>query len=598
MQTWARRSLQAALITGGSLMLGTGIASADEDVNPDRPASPLDPQVEFPVRVHDDAIGAPAGGQEFPRAGRDALAGGAVTTGTLVAKAAPVISRFQSVVASRVPGFGRTRSKSADPFDGNKVTPHAIGPAEFAGDAGGDTHVNATSAEEGVHHSLMWTDDAGDVLGGNVVDLDWALPMRITAASDISSTAGGNVTTDKVSAINGNVASVPAVWAARVFGNPVAGAGFVDAFGANDTLVDDDHGLIAGNLADAPTAALARLFGSMPVDMTGGVDSDSESSGNLSDNLIIRPVAVAPQEFGDAGSLVGNEAGVVRYDTGVISGDLFAAPATAEAQVFGDAAPVGGYADAVAENNTTDPSDDGDRNSLSGVEKVVPLGAVVQIFDIPIPIVAHAIAQGSGNALAKVDETATPIDSPDSGGSGLAANQLPTLPGRGVLLARQTRSDLPATSSSVRDVDVAGPSNEPESPGAGVAPHLGRTGVNGVVSPEVQDLTSGRVLASDVTEVLPVVSAVDVVPVGRSRSDLPIAASCVRDVDVAGLPDSPALPGPNVAPHIAGTGANGAGPAEDVTNRSSLSCMDITQTLPVVNAAKPLPVQPGLPKLA
>ena len=42
MQTWAKRGVQTALVTGGLLMLGTGIASADDDVSPDAPASPLD----------------------------------------------------------------------------------------------------------------------------------------------------------------------------------------------------------------------------------------------------------------------------------------------------------------------------------------------------------------------------------------------------------------------------------------------------------------------------------------------------------------------------------------------------------------------------
>lgn len=42
MQPWARRGLRTAVVTGGLLVLGTGIASANENVNPDLPASPLD----------------------------------------------------------------------------------------------------------------------------------------------------------------------------------------------------------------------------------------------------------------------------------------------------------------------------------------------------------------------------------------------------------------------------------------------------------------------------------------------------------------------------------------------------------------------------
>ncbi|WP_409467169.1 hypothetical protein [Amycolatopsis sp. GA6-003] len=42
MRNWTKLGLRAALVAGGLLMLGTGIASADENVNPDLPASPLD----------------------------------------------------------------------------------------------------------------------------------------------------------------------------------------------------------------------------------------------------------------------------------------------------------------------------------------------------------------------------------------------------------------------------------------------------------------------------------------------------------------------------------------------------------------------------
>jgi hypothetical protein len=62
MQTWAKRGIQTALVTGGLLMLGTGIASADEDVNPDRPASPLDAEPRVNFSFGEDTIDAPVDG--------------------------------------------------------------------------------------------------------------------------------------------------------------------------------------------------------------------------------------------------------------------------------------------------------------------------------------------------------------------------------------------------------------------------------------------------------------------------------------------------------------------------------------------------------
>lgn len=45
MQTWAKRGVRAALVTGGMLAAGTGVASASEDC-PDRPVSPLGESVD------------------------------------------------------------------------------------------------------------------------------------------------------------------------------------------------------------------------------------------------------------------------------------------------------------------------------------------------------------------------------------------------------------------------------------------------------------------------------------------------------------------------------------------------------------------------
>ncbi|OXM56106.1 hypothetical protein CFP71_14855 [Amycolatopsis thailandensis] len=49
MQNWMKYALQATLVSGGLLMLGTGIASAAENVDPDVPASVLDQHVLAPA---------------------------------------------------------------------------------------------------------------------------------------------------------------------------------------------------------------------------------------------------------------------------------------------------------------------------------------------------------------------------------------------------------------------------------------------------------------------------------------------------------------------------------------------------------------------
>ncbi|MGH3864495.1 MAG: hypothetical protein ACRDSQ_33815, partial [Actinokineospora sp.] len=61
MHIWAKRGFQTALVTGGMLMLGTGIASADESFNPDLPPSALDGSVSVPIKIDNNALGTPFG---------------------------------------------------------------------------------------------------------------------------------------------------------------------------------------------------------------------------------------------------------------------------------------------------------------------------------------------------------------------------------------------------------------------------------------------------------------------------------------------------------------------------------------------------------
>jgi hypothetical protein len=529
----------------------------------------------------------------------------------------------------------------------------------------------ATSWAEGDTSSTaggpILTDGKAGTVNGNVASVPLAGAAQVfgdaagiasivnaTGDNTTDSTSGGDVlTSGDDGSISGNVASVQPLPIAQVFGNAAALAGLVHANGNNDTVVTNggdittsgDRGSISGNLADVPVAALAQVFGNAAAvggtalgvspnettAVTGGTDTTSGKGGNLSGNLATVPAAAVAQVFGNAASVVGNAIGVATNDTtvlsggdastsgefGSISGNLFAVPVAAVAQVFGNAASVGGHAIGIAENNTAvlvggEYDTDGDLKTLSGIEKVVPIGAVVQVFDIPIPIVAHAIAQGTNNTLVKVDETGPIIDLPIGGGNGLAANKLPRLPGRGIK-HHQSRSDLPVSAPGVSDVDVAGLPSGLAVPGVNVVPNVGGTNLNGVELPNVQDLTSGKTLQSpDVTQTLPMANVTKLLPVqpqlpiGQSRADLPLETPGMQDVDVAGLPNGTALPNVNLVPNLGGTNVNGVElpnipSAQEITSGSALSSVDATQTLPIMNAVRLLPVQPdlgGLPKLA
>ena len=81
MQTWAKRGLQTALVTGGLLMLGTGIASADENVSPDTPAGPVDVAVTVPVEIDNNALGLPGGQVDSPLNYKGEIGTGHITLG-------------------------------------------------------------------------------------------------------------------------------------------------------------------------------------------------------------------------------------------------------------------------------------------------------------------------------------------------------------------------------------------------------------------------------------------------------------------------------------------------------------------------------------
>ncbi|MEV6909101.1 hypothetical protein [Amycolatopsis sp. NPDC051071] len=49
MQNWVKHTLRATIAGGGLLMLGTGVASAAENVGPDRPATPVDQPISSPA---------------------------------------------------------------------------------------------------------------------------------------------------------------------------------------------------------------------------------------------------------------------------------------------------------------------------------------------------------------------------------------------------------------------------------------------------------------------------------------------------------------------------------------------------------------------
>lgn len=143
MHTWLRRGLRTALVTGGLLMLGTSIASADENVSPDLPPSPVDAGVSVPFNAGHIPLSAPTYRDVGEAAGRK------VATPALPAAPAPVGS-----VVSRVNPLIRQAQAHAQRVIAQKVTAQKVGDRP-AGDR--------------------------DTLSGTLTAAQMAIPMRTTS---------------------------------------------------------------------------------------------------------------------------------------------------------------------------------------------------------------------------------------------------------------------------------------------------------------------------------------------------------------------------------------------------------------------------------
>lgn len=128
MHTWVRRGLRTAFVTGGLLMLGTGIASADENVSPDLPPGPVDAGISSSVdtghvsldkAMHRDVRGAVA-----RKAATPSLTAAGAPARKVASRINPLVRQAQPV-ARRVDG--RRGVDRGDVLSGILTTAHMAG---------------------------------------------------------------------------------------------------------------------------------------------------------------------------------------------------------------------------------------------------------------------------------------------------------------------------------------------------------------------------------------------------------------------------------------------------------------------------------------
>jgi hypothetical protein len=309
MQSWTKRGLQTALVTGGLLMLGTGIASADENVNPDTPASPLDLNVTIPAEIADNALGTPLGQTDLPgcheelstKPVTDALRGGTKSLTSPAAAADKQAARQTPEVT------GSSLTTTSDALKGNKASGDVVVPIQITGNALGvigDAVVDGSNQTQTYsHHQDVATDGTNSGLAGNAVVLDWALPIQISGnavglvggsgmtsgSASQSASETGNISTDgSGSGLSGNVVAGQFGTPVQVTGNAaswILGNAYSE-FDADSSATSGgyietagDGGAGTGNVVGAPLAPPVKLNGNA----AGLWGSDADAVSNSAD---------------------------------------------------------------------------------------------------------------------------------------------------------------------------------------------------------------------------------------------------------------------------------------------------------------------------
>lgn len=319
MQTWAKRGLQTALVTGGLLMLGTGIASADEDVNPDAPPSPIDGSVSVPVHLDQNAVGTPLGSHTIPTVHKDVTVRAADATralpmGKVAPVAGPAVAKAQQTAADlAAPAVDKVRGETSSVTSGARDQASPLldrakpVTGRLGGLPGGEKLANMPSLDDKVRVPAL---DArhGQAGSGNQVNVDLVVPVDI---SGNAIAVLGKAETDNDSAqsythnhdamangqggvISGNV--VDADWAApvQITNNAIAAGGKASASGTStqeasstgDIVATGRHSVLGGNVVAPQGATPVQINGNAIsgigfADAEGDATSSAQSGGSI-----------------------------------------------------------------------------------------------------------------------------------------------------------------------------------------------------------------------------------------------------------------------------------------------------------------------------
>ncbi|WP_106184957.1 beta strand repeat-containing protein [Umezawaea tangerina] len=382
-------------------MLGTGIASAQENVNPDATPSTIDGGITVPIDIEKNALGTPVGQRELPEIHRE------ISTNQLTG-ANPLVRDVSDRYDSSV-------------FRGNVVQPNAVVPVNICGNAiaaGGNAGVETTCSQSVAQPDAVLTDGSNGSLAGNVVAVGLAVPAQVTGnaiavlgnayantSADQSASTGGDITTSgERSTLSGNIAAVQGALPIQVTNNAVGGGGnaYTDSDASNSAeslgslKTDGDNSSGGGNVVGVPLAPIAAVNGN-GIAGAGNADSVAKNSATADAGTTRTGINGIPswtQTSGDPATLAGNVvqpqlAGPVSVDDNAVAG---AANSTATSSTVNDAE-AGGFTSTTGEGST-----------LSGNLADAPVALPVSGGGNAVSAIGNTAAQHSNDVTAKAGD--------------------------------------------------------------------------------------------------------------------------------------------------------------------------------------------------
>lgn len=424
MRIWAKRGIQAALVTGGMIALGTGVANAGgcDATCPPMPHGSVDgsapagllsgPGVDVPIHAANNKIGTPLGEIAPPPIHNEQI-----KTGPL-GKLVPPLKMLP-------PGH---------PLSGTTIPVDGMVPIDISGNAIGILgDVETTNESEYWYHrpNAVTTNGDNGTLTGIIAGITGYVPTQITGNaigvganaktqnSALMAVHGGGdwETSGRNGTLNGIIAAVRQGLPVGFNNNAIAGLGGAETHGCSTDIARIDGGLKSDGTESAGGGTIADFSHGHPVGLnTGSYNLVGNTKSHSHDTGIAEVGTPLPSRSGGEYVLTEGRRGVL---SGIVAQPTLALPC----ELCGDAVTVGGNADASGSKTKLSTASPGPIKT--GGAESAGSGQVVQVpVSLPHGLSSTAVA-GAGNATAQYDETNTMI----SGGPAQTTGENSTLGG-------------------------------------------------------------------------------------------------------------------------------------------------------------------------